>query len=99
VFDRLIHSLIYTGNGRVDKADYFRLKLFHILQQNIYSKVQVPLLDDFSSMAFSIILQDVGRALAWTEMLAKKVYDEDDDLTMPRRTFDFKTNILLHENK
>ena len=89
VFDRLIHSLIYTGDGDVDKADYFRLKLIHILQDNIYRKIQVPLSDDFSPSGKGIVLNDIGRSLAWTEMLANKVDTKDDDSRKPGNTIDF----------
>jgi hypothetical protein len=92
VFDRLIHSLIYTGDGDVDKADYFRLKLIHILQDNIYRKVQVPLRTDFSGVGYGIVLNDIGRALAWTEMLAKKV---DTKEGTPGNTINFPRPLSL----
>ena len=89
LFDRLIHSLIYTGDGDVNEADYFRLKLIHILQDNIYRKVQVPLRTDFSGVGYGIVLNDIGRALAWTEMLAKKVDTKDDDSAKPDDIIEF----------
>jgi hypothetical protein len=88
LFDRLIHSLIYTGDGDVDKADDFRLKLIHILQDSIFRSTQVPLLADFSGKGWGIALNDIGRASAWTEMLAKKVDTKDDDSTKPDNTVD-----------
>jgi hypothetical protein len=89
LFDRLIFSLIYAGDGRADEADYFRLKLIHILQDNIYRNVQVPLSDDFSPDGKRLVLNDIGRALTWTEMLAKKVDTKEYDSTKPDNTVDF----------
>jgi hypothetical protein len=73
----------------VDEDDYFRLKLIHILQQNILYHTQVPLSDDFSPQGKGIVLNEIGRASAWTEMLAKKVDTKEDDSTKPDYTVDF----------
>jgi hypothetical protein len=99
LFDRLIHSLIYTGDGDVDEADYFRLKLIHILQDSIFHKVQVPLTTDFSGQSWGIVLNDIGRASAWTEMLAKKVDTRKDDSRKPRNTLNFTSDLSLKERK
>jgi hypothetical protein len=96
LFDRLIHSLIYTGDGKVDEGNQFRLKLIHILQDSIYRKVPVTLSDDFSQGGKGIVLNDIGRAAAWTEMLAKKV---DTKEGTPSNTINFPRPFVFNHER
>jgi hypothetical protein len=82
-----------TSGKHVDSDNYFRLKLIHILQENIFHHIQVALTPNFSSeVGYGIVLNDIRRALAWTEMLAMKANDDQGEA---RNILDFQPDFAL----
>jgi hypothetical protein len=90
---------MYVGDGRDFKKNYFRLALINILQRNVFGHSQIAIFDTFSQEAKTIVLHDVGRALAWTEMLARETLvldnkvakldnEEPSPSTLPDRVFE-----------
>jgi hypothetical protein len=77
MFVSLIGGMI-SVKGDSDRGEYdFRLKLINRLLDLIWHEVQrLKILD--SQRATSIVLGDIGRTRAWTEMLASRVNDEYD---------------------
>ena len=77
MFKELMRGMISIGemgddgkSGRVD----FRLRLIHELQTLIFHKILIQKILD-SPKATSVVLGDISRAMAWTEMLASRVGD------------------------
>jgi hypothetical protein len=67
-----INEMNDEGNaGRID----FRLRLIHELQTLIFHKIHIQKILD-SPKASSAVLDDILRAMAWTEMFASRVDDE-----------------------
>jgi hypothetical protein len=83
VFDRFIRAAI-TWNWKDEaKSNDFRLKLIYNLQYILFqslTSIGLHLLDP--SLTNTIVSQDLQRALAWTDFLARNVkikYDEIPD--------------------
>jgi hypothetical protein len=73
MFKELVLGMINITNGEPD----FRLKLVHQLQDIIFRKIyRSEILD--SEKATNVIFGDIGRVLAWTEMLSVRIRDEYD---------------------
>lgn len=75
MFSRLMRSMCFT-RGTSSDSD-FSFKLVHELQEIIYYKLQQAMNEIFQhpNMAY-YVLGDIGRAKAWTEMIAERVNDE-----------------------
>jgi hypothetical protein len=78
MFKELMRGMIAIGemaddgtSGRVD----FRLRLIHELQVLIFDKIHVQKILD-SDKATSVVLNDISRAMAWTDMFASRVPDQ-----------------------
>lgn len=98
-FVRLFRSILST-HSEYDKKD-FRLRLMHEVHQFIASKMLIKIIPTiFQKMrarnyTIRYVDQDMGRALAWTEMISKDVEDpyryailyESDDIGKQRQKF------------
>jgi hypothetical protein len=73
MFKELILGMINVTNGEDD----FRLKLVHELQDIILRKLYGSKILD-SPKATNVIFGDIGRVLAWTEMLSARIPDRYD---------------------
>lgn len=80
MFKELMRGMIAISemedDGRSGRVD-FRLRLIHELQSLIFHKILIQKILD-SRKATSVVLGDISRAMAWTEMLASRVGDEYD---------------------
>lgn len=75
MFDRLLRAIL---KGRVYEND-FRIKLIHQLQEIIYNKLYLLTYDILNTdLAVRNVMEDVGRTMAWTEMISKRIKDEYD---------------------
>ncbi len=73
MFENLIGGMLTIGSSEDD----FRVRLIHILEGLIWLKVSG--LNIFGTLnTSSRVLEDIGRPIAWTEMLASKIDDVYD---------------------
>ncbi|MGB5090932.1 MAG: hypothetical protein WBN72_08325, partial [Nitrososphaeraceae archaeon] len=104
-FVRLFTSILST-NSEYDKSD-FRLRLMHEAHRCISSKMMLKIIPAIfqkmraRSYAIRYVDHDMGRALAWTEMISKDVEDpyqysilyESEDMAKQRDKFIKQANI------
>lgn len=93
MFRRLIWSIFFPSEPREND---FSLRLANQLQQIIYNKMKRPLYKFFkeNSEPKNMVLLDIERVKAWTELIAHTVNDEQ--AIKPARTFLFDTKEILN---
>jgi hypothetical protein len=100
------------AKANVEAEADFRLILNHLAEKIVRKKVSASLPSGYASMnagrefwlaneedfnVHKVILADLGRALAWTRMLASRIGNSPEHDEKPHRTFDFDAENLLSE--